>query len=111
MLPSSKRLTIPLFKEVIDKGRSLHSDFFIIRLLKSSGQSRFSVSVPKKVAKGAIERNKIRRRAYSVIAAIYSKAKSGIHGVLVAKSPVSKADFQDILSDIESFFVKTGLLK
>ncbi len=111
MLASSQRLTIPLFKNVMDKGRSMHSSLFIFRLAKIGGNSRFSVSVSKKVAKKAVDRNKIRRRAYSVLNSLYSRIQNGFHGVLIAKNTASKAPFQEISADIEGFFVKSGLLK
>ncbi|MDP3962817.1 MAG: ribonuclease P protein component [bacterium] len=111
MLPSSKRLTTALFKKTIDNGRSAHSQLFILKLIKEGGPSRFSVSVSKKVAKKAVERNKIRRRAYSAISSFYPAIKHGIHGVVIAKNPAAKASLEEIISDIKSFFVKSGHLK
>src|SRR3989344_5648297 len=75
MLPNQKRLTTTLFKDTIDGGMTYHSSLFILKLLKTIGPSRFSVSVPKKVAKSAVERNKIRRRVYSAIRILYPNIK------------------------------------
>ena len=111
MLSSSTRLTTRLFKETIEKGRIFHSPFFIVRVVKSQGLSRFSVSAPKKVAKTAVERNKIRRRVYSALRHVYPKVQSGFHGIFIAKSAVVKSSFTELSSDISSLFVKIGLLK
>lgn len=111
MLPSSKRLTIPLFKTVLEKGKIFHSSLFIFKAIKIEGQSRFSVSVSKKVAKNAVLRNKIRRRVYSNIASVYPSIVNGIHGVFIAKSPIINSPFEEVASDLQSLFVKSGLLK
>ena len=65
MLPKIKRLNTALFKKVIDTGRSLHSELFIIRSVKDKSLLKFSVSVPKKISKTAVLRNQIRRRVYT----------------------------------------------
>jgi ribonuclease P protein component len=111
MLPSSKRLTIPLFKGVMDKGRIFHSPFFSAKMLKTEGMSRFSVAVSKKVAKNAIDRNKIRRRIYSTIRPLYPRIIPGIHGVIMPKSTVLKGTFAEKAQELEIFFVKMGILK
>ncbi len=111
MLPSSKRLTTSLFKETIAKGRIFHSSLFTIRVMKSEGLSRFSVAVPKKVAKTAVERNKLRRRTYSVLRNLHSRIKVGFHGVFITKPSIKTANIDSIREDTEQFFVKSGLLK
>ncbi|HEY4503562.1 MAG TPA: ribonuclease P protein component [Candidatus Paceibacterota bacterium] len=111
MLPNQKRLTTTLFKDTIDGGMTYHSSLFILKLLKTIGPSRFSVSVPKKVAKSAVERNKIRRRVYSAIRILYPKIKEGFYGVFISKDSIKKASFIEISSILEQSFVKLGLLK
>lgn len=111
MLPSSKRLTTPLFKSVMDKGKIFHSSLFNIKLLKIEGKSLFSVAVPKKIAKNAVDRNRIRRQVYSALSSFDKKISSGFYGVLIIKALIIKSTFDEILSGLESLFVKTGLLK
>ena len=111
MLSSSRRLTTSLFKEVMDKGKIFHSPIFILRLVKSHSLSRFSVSVSKKVAKNAVDRNKFRRRAYSAIDSLYQNILPGFHGVFIAKNSISKSSFVHMSLDIKNLFVKIGLLK
>ncbi|MES3031457.1 MAG: ribonuclease P protein component [Patescibacteria group bacterium] len=111
MLPHSKRLSTTLFSKVLEQGRVLHTPLGSLFFTQASGISRFSVSVPKKVSKGAVERNKIRRRAYSAIRGFEDKIKTGYHGVLVMKKGVEKLPFQELAVEIEKIFVKSGLLK
>ncbi len=111
MLQSSRRLTTALFTEVMLKGRVFHSTLFTLRATKSDGISRFSVAIPKKVAKTAVERNKLRRRAYSALRTVYPQVLPGFHGVLIAKSQLLDAKFAEIAPSLQEFFVKSGLLK
>jgi ribonuclease P protein component len=111
MLPSSKRLSVALFKEVMDKGKHMHSPLFALRAIKTEGLSRFSVSVPKKVAKTAVLRNKLRRRMYSALTPLFSEIKEGIHGVFIVKEALRKATFEEISLELRQFFGKSGLLK
>lgn len=69
MLSKKIRLTTSLFDQVFKNGRVQHSERFWMRsfLLPTVLPSRFAVAVPKKVAKTAVLRNKIKRMVYSAI--------------------------------------------
>lgn len=109
MLPKSKRLTTEEFKKVIEKGQSFHSPFLIIRLLSSPQQSRFSVSVPKKVCKNAVDRNKIRRKIYSIISNF--DPKLGFDVIVIVKPGFEKLDYREMNDETVKIFVKSSLLK
>lgn len=111
MISSSKRLTTPFFKNVMDKGKLFHSPIFSVKFLRVSGGSRFSVAVSKKVAKNAVDRNKIRRRVYTALRTLDSKIPQGFHGVFMIKATILKMSLGDITAGLESIFVKSGLLK
>jgi ribonuclease P protein component len=111
MLPSSKRLTVPLFKEVMDKGKLFHSPYFSVKFLKMPGISRFSVAISKKVAKNAVDRNKLRRRIYSALRSLDAQIPTGFHGVFMAKAPVIKSTLPTLIKEAESIFVKSGIIK
>jgi ribonuclease P protein component len=114
MLPRSKRLSVPLFANVLAKGSIVHSPLFTARIVKTAGQhsdSRFSAVVSKKVAKTAVERNKLRRRTYAALSKITSKIKDGFHVILLAKNAMIKAEPKDIVADLENLFVKSNLIK
>ena len=111
MLPSSKRLSIPLLKTVMDKGRLVHSSLFSVKILKTAHSSRFSVVVSKKIAKSAVDRNKTRRRTFAALSTLYGRITPGTHAVFMVKAPLLKASLQEITHALEEFFVKTELLK
>jgi ribonuclease P protein component len=111
MLPAKKRLSVALFTDVIANGKIVHSPFFVARILKAAGENRFSAAISKKIAKTAVERNKLRRRTYSALGGIVGKLKPGFHVVLMAKAALPKATLKDIASDLDLLFVKSGLIK
>lgn len=111
MLPKTKRLTTKSVDLVMEKGRMTHSPLFVIKSISTQETSRFSVSVPKKVAKTATQRNKIRRQIYSALRKIDNRIKPGLSGVIVAKSGIDKLSFISLELEISAVFVKSGFLK
>ena len=109
MLPKSKRLTTATFKRVIEKGQSFHGPFFVVRKYIVSGPSRFAVSVPKKVAKTAVSRNKIKRQVYSAVKSMETNISSDVNVTIIAK--VGADSFDDLVKEIEQVFVKSGIIK
>jgi ribonuclease P protein component len=80
------------------KGGFLNSSFFTLRFLKDPlNSTHFSVVVAKKVAKTAVSRNKIRRRAYSVLG---KTVKNPYFVILFGKKGVEKATFAEVEADI-----------
>lgn len=111
MLKSSLRLTTPLFNEVMDKGKLVHSPLFSAKFLKVVGPSRYAVAVSKKVAKKATDRNKVRRRVYSALRMFPLRIQQGIHAVFMPKESILKTSFKEIAVGIETVFVKSGIMK
>lgn len=109
MLPKSKRQTTEAFTEIIKKGQSFHCPFLILRALPHEGDSTFSVSVPKKVAKLAVDRNKIKRQIYSIISKLEYRAGFGI--LLIVKLEAKKLKYVQLRDELKKVFVKSGLLK
>ena len=77
MLPKKKRIPRQDFSEIISRGKRYHSPHFFLYTLPAS-ISKFSFSVSKKVATHAVDRNKLRRRGYSVISKHTEDIKTGV---------------------------------
>lgn len=67
MLKKGARLRRELFKNLLDSRRFFHTEHFLLRSADSPSGPRIGVSVPKKVAKQAVLRNRTRRRAYAAV--------------------------------------------
>jgi len=111
MLPKKKRLSTALFKKVISIGNSAHAEFFVVRYIKDKSPLRFAVSVPKKVSKTAVERNKVRRRIYSAINSFKDLSIENMKVILIAKPNILKLNTNDMKPYIKKTFVNLGLLK
>ncbi len=114
MLPKAKRLTTELFTEIIEKGRSFHGNFLIVRVIPTHSTqetSRFAVSVPKKVSKTAVGRNKLKRQVYVAIGRMEKNLKPNINVVIILKVGADKLKYKEIESEIGKVFVKSGILK
>lgn len=111
MLSKTKRLSKNLFKEVILKGRYAHSPLFLLKTISTNQPSQFSVSVPHKIAKNAVTRNKIRRRMYSVINKLYTNIKEGFQVVFIMKNESKESSIENMAKETILILGKLGILK
>lgn len=74
--------------------------------------SRFSVVISKKVIKGAVGRNRIRRRLYEYIRT-HTEHIDGIHDVVLicTSSELRTLPASEINSQLDQLFAKAGLFK
>lgn len=101
MIPKTNRINREDFEKVMKKGGFLNSSFFTLRFLKNPiNSTHFSIVVAKKVAKTAVLRNKIRRRAYSILRKSEKTLKNKGFLILFAKKGVEKATFKAVEADI-----------
>ena len=63
MLPKSARLSASEVRAILQKGRSVRLGTVSVKYIKATG-SKAAVVVSSKVAKKAVERNRLRRAAY-----------------------------------------------
>lgn len=104
MVPKKQRIDRETFDEIMKKGRIVHSGLFSLRFLKNPEKStHFGVVVSKKIAKTAVLRNKIRRRAYSILR---KTIKNPYFAILFAKKGVEKATFIETELDIQKLAEK-----
>lgn len=111
MLARSKRLTSSLFSKTLKEGIVFNTNYFIFYILRGQKSFRISVSVPKKVAKMAVQRNKIRRRIYSIIELFELRVLSLWNVVIVVKCGSDKLPFKILEEEIHRAFVKCEILR
>ena len=96
MLPKKKRVTKELFQTVIKDGKTLSGSFFIFRYIKQQNP-QYAFVVSKKIAKKAVDRNKLRRQGYNALSSY--KLKDYL-GVFFYKKEVKGVAFKEIKEDI-----------
>lgn len=109
MLPKSRRISQAEAKELFTRGANFHSPNFMLKVLRGSGESRFAVSISKKVAASAVARNRIRRRVYSSVYRILPTARSGFRIGFSAKPGAKDLSFDDLYREIGLLLKKAGI--
>lgn len=99
-------------KQKIEANKSLHTDYFLLRIGKNSLPfCRFRFIVSKKIDKRAVIRNKIRRLFSKVIEDLVGKIENGYDFVFIIKKEVNSANDGKIMLSIKKLFEKEGLIK
>jgi len=98
MLPKQKRISRPLFKEILLSKRYSNSPHFSLRVAQAAS-ARAAVSVSKKISKKSVIRNRVRRRAYAAIQTIIGEMNPGLY-LFVAKPGVEKIKGEELNKEI-----------
>ena len=104
MLPKKNRADKKVVERIFKEGRVINAPNLALRFVASRGPARISVIVPKSTAKKAVERNRLRRRGYSVLEKYIKQLPLGLAGVLIFKK--YQEDFSIIEDEIKNIFNK-----
>ena len=75
MLPKARRLTTKEVHEVLAKGRARRASYLSVKYVATNEPLKTSVVVAKSVAKGAVERNRLRRAVYRALTPHHGRGK------------------------------------
>ncbi len=109
MLPKHKRISKDSFKPILLQGSLYHSTYFTLRALPSNTDS-YAVLVSKKVAQNAVDRNRIRRRVYSLIREHLSDIKKPAKAVFSAKKGALTLSFEKQKEEIVGLMKKAQII-
>ncbi|MBU4479844.1 ribonuclease P protein component [Patescibacteria group bacterium] len=113
MLPKKQKVNKKLFDEVFKTGKSYHSDFLFLKLLKLEDpkeKSHFAVVVSKKISKKAVERNLIKRRIFAVLKENKDQIKTGFAVVFFVKKGTEKMSFEEYKKETINLLEKAKLI-
>jgi ribonuclease P protein component len=99
---------------VYKNGRAIRSHLITIKVVGNPHRqhSRFAVVVSKKVHKGAVGRNRIRRRVYEVIRSELPRFKSPHDvAVMVFSGDLISISYDELKAVLRSLFEQAGLYK
>lgn len=105
MLPKNRRIERKEFGQIMSRGNRYNSPSFTLYLSKMPpgkdiSKSKFSFSVSKKVSGLAVNRNKLRRRGYSIILGVIDKVRPGYYLFFLYKKDYEK-DYGLLSGEIE----------
>jgi ribonuclease P protein component len=124
MFPKKNRISKKEFKEILTVGRVFHSPSFSLRGIKSSSLSKrgavppkFAFVVSKKIAKTAVERNKMRRRGFHALREIIfcpgiamNAKMNGFSCAFFFKKEGKEMKFDELKREIKVLLEKSGEL-
>ena len=110
MLRSKDRLRFREVASVFEKGSRRTAPLFSLSFLAPADRTAFAVTVSKKIAKNAVDRNKIRRRVYSVVSKIKNTNKPA-HIVYLPKKEIITTSFDVLEREIPQALIKAGLVE
>ncbi|MFA6158507.1 MAG: ribonuclease P protein component [Candidatus Paceibacterota bacterium] len=107
MLRKADRLTT---KEVaaLSKGKSVFGTLLSLRFITAE-KSKFSVSVSKKVAPRAVDRNAVRRKLYDVLKDASRSLKKPVFAMVLPKKECLDAAPAALSRELAIVFAKAGL--
>ena len=98
MFKKSERLNRTVFNQYFKIGRRIHTDNFTL-VYSPAPFKAVAVVVGKKVYKGAVDRNTLRRR-------VYAAARSGIHGtgvyLIISKPPAKNLTQAEVVPAVST---------
>jgi len=112
MVPSNNRITQNEFKTFFTTGKHLPHPFFTlvwgsIPSEKLITKPKCAVVTPRGVSKKAVERNKIRRRVYSILNKNKKDLQNKTFYIFLTKKAIKTAKFKNIVDAIETMLLKT----
>jgi ribonuclease P protein component len=131
MLARSERLTTEEYKRVFDQGALSHTTKATLRLLFVSAEETirtknvkkafvWAVNVPKKVASGAVVRNRIRRQSYEAIREVMDEFEAESDSsedflgakyiIIIWKPAILNETFDEIKQSLEEILLKAGVI-
>ncbi|MDD5318393.1 MAG: ribonuclease P protein component [Candidatus Pacebacteria bacterium] len=114
MLPRTHRINTDECNNILTKGVSVYTPFFSLRFIKYAHtepfSSSFGVVVSKKVAKTAVERNRLKRRSREIIRSFLSKIQPNFKVMVFVSAAAKKLKKDQFLEELRVVLVKAGIL-
>ncbi len=112
MLSKNRRITRKEFPKIISEAKRFNSPNLLLYLYKDSKdkESKFSFSVSKKVLKKAVDRNKFRRRGYSIVNILLNRTKKGFLCFFHFKKESRAVSFVSLEKEIEELLFNSGVI-
>ncbi len=105
MLPKKYRIDKKSLEEVVKKGKKISSQhLFVKTLLINRENPLFGIIVLSGVAKNAVTRNKMKRRARHIVLKIIPEIPKGLAAVVFLGKDSDKLTFKELEKEINDIF-------
>ena len=114
MLPKNRRIPRRSFQQILSNNKRFNSHGLVLFISPidptNQKNSRFSFSVSKKVKTRAVDRNKLRRRGYSVISKHLKNIKPGYYLFFSFKKTTKADKFSVLEEEIKQLLSDSGMI-
>ncbi len=112
MLPKKHRVKRSHFNLIFNKGKTLHSNYFVLVIYKNSeiSQVQAAVIASSKVGK-ATQRNRAKRLIREIIRLEISNIQNQIQIIIICKQSINNTNFNDLKKELISKLKEAGLYK
>ena len=102
-MPKKYRLSRADWLRLPRPARRIHGGYFSLSVIPapSLGGPRVALVVPKKVAKRAVDRNKIERRCREALRPLMEKVRKSVALIFHAKREAVEASYAEVVLDVE----------
>ncbi len=114
MLPQNRRLSGKQIKnEIFKKHKKVNSKYYslVITEGEKNEPTRFAVVISAKVAKKAVNRNRIKRRLFNIIRGQLPDIKSGLKIIILTKIIINIASQKELMKFILNDFAASGIIE
>lgn len=95
------------FTHIYKRGESVSDRLLVLMWVKSKEEGlKVGVTVSKKVG-NSVKRNKVRRRLKEAFRTLIPRVKIGYNYVILARSPVVDATYQDIIQSLTGLLIRS----
>jgi ribonuclease P protein component len=78
---------------------------------KSQHESRFGISISKKVSKLAVVRNRLKRQVKAALRSLLPRLQPGWSVVIIVRASILGCDYWQILRELEQLLLKSEVLR
>jgi len=98
------------FRSVYSTGKSVADRLLVLYLLPHSGELKLGISVSKKVSRGSVGRNRLKRLVREAFRELRPQIECGYHMVIIVRVAARDAKYGQILSSLSRLVKRAGLL-
>lgn len=98
------------FRSVYGHGRSLADRMLVLYLLPHPGSLKLGISVSKKVSRGSVGRNRLKRLVREAFRELRPQIASGYQMVIIVRVAAKEAKYGQILLALSRLIKRGGLL-
>lgn len=99
------------FKQVYGSGKSIADRLLVLYRLPCEGELRLGISVSKKVQKGSVGRNRLKRLVRESFRQLSPRLRRGYHLIVIVRVAAKNATYEQLLQSLFGLCQRSGLVE